>query len=213
MLTPEMIAAEFGPKWCEPALFNSHPHALRFELGIGEHPIDRFLSAHERALAVIQDAFRGARELHLAVQIFPESEIPGMRLLLQCFRDLRECGLPLPLRDAIRTSQASYDDELWHCIMVMPLQATDLSRVLWAALGHDYANIEPRPRLSAYFHVLSQDLGLLVRPYDDRGMDMIGPNTARLAEVYARHHSWLLSYDLDAMEQSFGRPGSMHGGR
>ena len=121
-------------------------------------------------------------------------------------------GLPLPLREAIETSQASYDDEQWRCIMVMPLQESDMSRALWAALGHDYPSIEPRLELSAYVYILSQDLGILAHPYDDRGMDIIGRNKARLTEIYARHRSWLLSYDLDAMDKSFGGPSSMHGG-
>ena len=47
MLTPEMIEKEFGSVWCEQGLFYSHPQSLRFELGVGEHPIERFLSAHQ----------------------------------------------------------------------------------------------------------------------------------------------------------------------
>lgn len=210
MLTPEMIANKFGPKWCERALFYTYPHALRFELSTGGHRIDKFLFAHKRALAVVQEAFSDVDDLHLAVQIFMnESESPGVVSLLQCFRGLRDCGLPLPHRDAIETSQAPYDDAVWYSVMVMPLRQNDLARALWPPMGHDHM-IEPR--LSAKVYILSPELGILVHPFDDRGMDIIGPNRAKLTEIYDRHRSWLLSYDLEAMDKSFGKLGSANGG-
>ena len=189
MLTPDEIDREFGPKWCESALSYSYPRALLFELGTGCHPIERFLSAHKRASAVLQDAFRGASDLHVAVQIYLESEAPGVAALLSAFRQIQDCGLPIPMRETIRTSQSSYDNEKWYCISVMPLQERDVPRALWAALGHDF-RIEPRLEASVY--LMSRDKGILAHPYDDRGMDLIGPNTTRLKEIYNAHRAWLL---------------------
>lgn len=203
MLTPEKIEHEFGSKWCERALFYSYPNALRFELGTGEHPIDRFLSAHKRALDVVQEVFSDVDDIRVAVQVFAESESPGVISLLQCFRGLRDCGLPLPHRDAIKTSQSSYDEESRYCVMVMPIRQADLARALWPPLGHDF-RIEPR--LSACVYILSKELGILVHPYDDRGMDIIGPNKSKLSEVYDRYRSWLLAHDLDVMDRSFANP-------
>ena len=204
MLTPEQIANEFGPAWCEPAHFYAYEKALRFELAIGNHPIDRVLSAHQRASTVLQDAFRDVRELHVAFVIFFESERPDVRSLLSTFRELRECGLPQPVRGAMETSLVPGENDVWQCKMVAPLRQTELSRALWAAVVSDYYSV--KPRISADVYLLSRDIGILAHPYDDRGMDLIGPNTARLKQIDDAYRPWLLDDNLDAMDQSFGRP-------
>ncbi len=203
-----MIAKQFGAEWCESVLFHSYPQALRFELSAGGHRIDQFLVAHKRALAVVQDSFRDVDDLHLAVKIFIESKTPGVVSLLECFRGLRDCGLPLPHRDTIRTSQSSYDEEVWYSVMVMRLRQSELARALWPPLGLDHMT---EPLLVACIYILSPKLGILVHPYDDRGMDIIGPNKSKLKEIYSRHRSWLLPHNLDAMDRSFGKTDSTDG--
>ena len=65
--------------------------------------------------------------------------------------------------------------------------------------------------LEADIYLLSPEIGILAHPYDDRGMDLIGPNTTRLKEIFDTYYSWLLSYDLDAMNQSYGSPDVING--
>lgn len=50
---------------------------------------------------------------------------------------------------------------------------------------------------------LNLNKGIVVHPYDDRGMDVIILNTSALARMYERHHELLLDYDIDAMQQTF----------
>jgi hypothetical protein len=44
----------------------------------------------------------------------------------------------------------------------------------------------------------------MVFPYDDRGMDVVGPNRSLLAGLYSKHHRYLLGHDLPAMKATFG---------
>ncbi|MFC6616356.1 DUF3885 domain-containing protein [Deinococcus radiophilus] len=38
------------------------------------------------------------------------------------------------------------------------------------------------------------DLGILACPYDSRGMDLLGPNTERLGQLYTQFDAWLLDH-------------------
>jgi Domain of unknown function (DUF3885) len=203
-----MIANEFGSAWCGPGPFYAYSKALRFELAVGETRLERFLSAHDRSLTVLRNVFRGAQDLHLATEIYIYSEKPSVPSLLRAFRALRDCDLPQPVRGAIATSAVTDEDDMWQCIMVSPLRHAELPRALWAAVGHDLG-IEPR--LSARVYIMSRDTGVLAHPYDDRGMDLIGPNTTKLKEIYDRYRSWLLDYDLDVMDKAFGASESGEG--
>ena len=42
-----------------------------------------------------------------------------------------------------------------------------------------------------------------MHPYDDRGMDVIGPNHALLADLYHRFNERLLDYDRARMDGFF----------
>ena len=42
-------------------------------------------------------------------------------------------------------------------------------------------------------------------PYDDRGMDVVGPNFQLLLALYQKHHSYLLQYDIEAMDATFAQ--------
>ena len=47
------------------------------------------------------------------------------------------------------------------------------------------------------------DLGILACPYDSRGMDLLGPNTERLGQLYTQFDAWLLDYDRPRMAEMF----------
>ena len=64
--------------------------------------------------------------------------------------------------------------------------------------------IQPNPGCDVYLFNLQKKV--VVFPYDDRGMDVVGPNRELLAVLYKRHQSYLLDYDRHAMEISFNSP-------
>nr|WP_259641718.1 DUF3885 domain-containing protein [Pseudomonas salomonii] len=43
----------------------------------------------------------------------------------------------------------------------------------------------------------------MIFPYDDRGMDVVGPNTDLLLQLYRHHHAYLLDYDRPVMDITF----------
>lgn len=46
----------------------------------------------------------------------------------------------------------------------------------------------------------------MVFPYDDRGMDVAGPNKDLLSQLYHQHNIYLLDYDRCAMDNTFAAP-------
>ena len=44
---------------------------------------------------------------------------------------------------------------------------------------------------------------VVVHPYDDRGMDVIGPDRDSLMPLYERLNGWLLDHDRNAMDAKF----------
>nr|WP_279564018.1 DUF3885 domain-containing protein [Pseudomonas koreensis] len=46
----------------------------------------------------------------------------------------------------------------------------------------------------------------MVFPYDDRGMDVVGPNKNLLLQLYRLHHTYLLDYDRHTMDTTFSGP-------
>lgn len=82
---------------------------------------------------------------------------------------------------------------------VVPREA--LHRLLWGALAKD---LGIRPSLGGDLYVADPARGVLVHPYDDRGMDVIGPSHALLAELYERVGDCLLEYDRARMDAFFG---------
>jgi hypothetical protein len=70
-------------------------------------------------------------------------------------------------------------------------------------LAKDFGAIQPRANCAVYLFNLPKRV--MVFPYDDRGMDVVGANTELLLQLYQRHHAWLLDHDRAAMEATFGR--------
>ncbi|OQS46146.1 hypothetical protein B0T49_06490 [Chromobacterium violaceum] len=57
-------------------------------------------------------------------------------------------------------------------------------------------------RGSIYIYSLTD--GVLAHPYDDRGMDIIG-DFAILSALYRKYSVFLLRYDREVMDASFGK--------
>ncbi len=210
-LSPPDISAKFGTLWCEGALYYNHPSSLRFELSIpsGVGKIAMFLSAHERAMRVLRFAFADASDLHLAVQIWHDAISPGFIELRNVSRSLQKCELPGPVREGMHTWLKLNETDYWQTIMVMPLPLEHLNRAIWAAVAHD---LGIRPRIEACIYLLSMELGILAHPYDDRGMDIIGPNKDRLKRIYEAHRDMLLTHNIEEMDAAFGSEGAQAAG-
>lgn len=71
-------------------------------------------------------------------------------------------------------------------------------------MARDFSAIQPKPNCILYLFNLKKHV--MVFPYDDRGMDVVGPNKNLLLQLYRLHHTYLLDYDRHTMDTTFSGP-------
>lgn len=204
-LDPTKLDAMFGPLWSSPGVFYKYDAALRFELGIGSHSIDRMLSAFLRANTIATDLLGNADDLHLtAVRL---ADLGGLDAethhRISC--GLRDCGLP-PMTEAVTRLRSLPDshslksdrDVLWE--MVVPISREQMYRSLWSNVVCDFGIA---PSVDLRFSIVSESRGLLLCAYDDRGMDIVGTSVEVLLPVFQKYTDWLLDYDMESMRKVF----------
>ncbi len=202
---PERLYGVFGENAFEGGLFYVNEPALRFELSRGGSRVEQFTQAYDRAREIAGHVFRGSASL-VVVLAWP-GEGPPVRHM-DVFRSLRACGVRMgrPRSCWTREYEADGDDPTERRTLVaFRADASALDGLLWGALGVD---LGIRPRLLARVYLADPERGLLLYPYDDRGMDVIGPDRERLRELFARFHDYLLAYDLARMEGFFAPGGA-----
>ena len=185
------------------ALFYNFPGGLRFELSEGGSPLDQVLTALHKATAICQDIFGDKDPLLVHLQKFAPSSRVQWR---DTVRELRIAGVVVPIDREIWLEKGAEDDadddEYWiNC--VFEVSASKLQNLLWCALSFDFASIRPNPHCLVY--LAHPEKGIIVHPYDDRGMDIICQKTSALQELYEKHYGWLLRHDIEAMQQTFAR--------
>jgi hypothetical protein len=179
-------------------LFYSWRGGLRFALSEGDSPVDQFLTAHRKALEICEDIFAGADRITVCLRAYYTEE--DRSYYRQILRELSGTGIKIPRERSVWRESLS-DDEADNFLCVsFQAPSSWLPRLLWCALSSDLG-IHPRPRCSVYLFNL--DRKLLAFPYDDRGMDVVGPNFGPLLELYRRHSNWLLNYDREEMRSTF----------
>jgi hypothetical protein len=186
-------------------LFYTYGAGLRFELSEGGSAIDQFLLAIRKARKICEDIFDPERPLIACLRVFGQDSRFAHRPVL---RELSAAGIrisrnrcvwaePIPLEDQVDEDVEGH----WvHVAFEAPSEL--LQRLLWCAVASDFGSIRPRPFCDVYLFELTK--GAVVFPYDDRGMDVVGPNHALLAKLYRRHSRYLLEYDRASMEETFG---------
>jgi hypothetical protein len=185
-------------------LFYSYSGGLRFEMSEGGHYLNQFITAHRKGSEVCAYVFSGATHITVCVKIY------GRKSLLSCYaalKSLRDSGLyPSSEKEHWTSSDEEwlgdedYTDSLWHYI-AFHLPPEYLVNALWCAFASDFGVINPNPR--AMIYLFNLDNRIMVWPYDDRGMDMVGPNKELLKELYVQFNDYLLDYDRDAMDAVF----------
>lgn len=61
--------------------------------------------------------------------------------------------------------------------------------------------MHPNPGCKIYLTNIED--GVLIHPYDDRGMDIIGPNTRVLESLFETYSDCFLDFDREAMNDTF----------
>ncbi|MFC6591843.1 DUF3885 domain-containing protein [Deinococcus lacus] len=199
-MTPLFSALDttFGPHAFAHALFYAHAPALRFELAGGDTRPAQFLQAIDRARTVLAAAFAGAAEVTAVLEVWGD-ESPAL-LWATAQADLAKLGLEPPAPEH-RAHHAEGDD-LPRNWFAFRLPVAQIPELLWGIFA---ADLGITPALSARLTLAAPELGVLACPYDSRGMDIIGPNAARLSQLYKGFDGWLLDYDRARMGEMFAQ--------
>lgn len=200
------IENKFEGKAFKRPLFYSYKGGLRFELSKGGTYLNQFLTAHRKGMEICENIFSGSEDITICVRVYAEKTLLSK---LSTLRSLREAGL-YPTSDKEHWNE--FDDEwigdedyanaLWHYI-AFKVPHEYLVNALWCALSTDFGSIEPRPMADVYLFNLEKDV--MIFPYDDRGMDVVGPNKELLKEQYNLFGHYLLDYDREVMDAEFSK--------
>jgi hypothetical protein len=185
--------------------FYNHPGGLRFELSEGGSAINQFLSAMRKATLICQDIFPPDQPITVRLQTYDAARNPFQ--MRNALAQLHHAGINIPRQRSLWTTpldphMADFPGLSLHIAFDAPPSL--LPNLLWCAFVADFGAIQPRPPCDVFLHNLPDRI--LVHPYDDRGMDVVGPNHPLLSKLYAKHNPLLLDYDRQAMQATFGPP-------
>ena len=184
------------------ALFYNFPGGLRFELSEGGSPLDQALSALRKAAIVCDDIFSGEERILVHLEAWRPASRFALRTMLS---ELKVAGIPIPKVREVWFDAEGQDEEdgedlrLLCCAFEVPV--SKLQNLIWCAITTDLGSLRPKPRCRVY--LLNLNKSLVVHPYDDRGMDVIGKDKSALSALYNRYGDLLLNYDIEAMRQTF----------
>ncbi len=199
----------FDGKAFERPLFYTYKCGLRMELSEGGYYLDQFLTAHRKALEVCSHIFRQDEDMTVCFKFYGR---PALISFLAKFRQLRDLDLfPFTEKEHwVEPDEREYEWEVeensqewvWH-YLAFNASPELLTNALWLAFTSDFGPIRPRADAMVYLFNLNKEI--LVFPYDDRGMDIVGPNRPLLGELYNRFNHYLLDFDRKEMDASFSQ--------
>lgn len=199
----QRIREIFGEKAFERPIFYTNSGGLRFELSEGGDWLEQFQLAYKKAQEICSNIFDD--EIVVCIRIFGRKSLLSV---LSVLKDLRNIGLyPSVKKEHWKEKNKDYpewvidENEYWHTVaFTLPKDA--LNKLLWCSLACNQG-IKPCPPADYYLFDLKRSIE--VWPYDDRGMDVVGPNQSLLAELYNKFNNYLLDYDRETMDASFQR--------
>ncbi len=185
-------------------LFYSYPGGLRFELSESGSPLDMVWQALAKAQPICNDLFGTTDSLVVCLRQKTKSNPFAHR---KTIRELRHAGIALPPGCTVWLDAVEEDDrfdedvEEWWLTVAFAAPVSLLRNVLWCAFASDFGCIGPHPGCAVYLFDLSR--GVMAFPYDDRGMDVVGPNHEALKTLFIKHRCTLLEHDMAEMLQTF----------
>ncbi len=184
-------------------LFYGIPGGLRFELSESGSAIEQFLMAMDKARVICATIFDSSDSLVVCLRCWAQASPFAYRNTLAA---LRAADIVIPAERMIWIETVPESDwldegvdERWlHLAFHAPVSL--LPNLLWCAFAQDFS-IQPNPHCAVY--LFNFERRVMVLPYDDRGMDVVGPNHAFLASIFRQHRQFLLDYDLPTMLATF----------
>jgi hypothetical protein len=189
--------------------FGAEDVRLRFELG-GEvfdntvQQIPRFLQAHRRASALADALFSGNCMAVVAWGGNPPNASGLSDGVKNGFEALQFTGFGVPCINEWQATLYPDPDDEAH---VWALRSCDLGNgkvardtLLWHAVAHE---MPIYPKASVLTFLLDPSASVMLHVYDDRGMDVIAFDPAKLDGLHSNFSEWLLDYDRERMAKLF----------
>ncbi len=197
------IKNTFDGKAFERPLFYAYKGGLRFELSEGGHYLNQFLTAHRKGSEICDVIFDENSTVSVCIKFYGTNNLLSS---LSLFRAFKEAGIVIP-KAREYWSEYNEDEECfeenqisrWHYV-AFQVPNEMLNILLWCSFATDC--IQPNP--GAMIYLFNFDKQIMVWPYDDRGMDVVGKNHKFLKELYNEFNDYLLDYDRETIDKVFG---------
>lgn len=178
----------------------------------GGNFLNQFLTAHRKGMEVCNKIFDNDQTITVCLKI------SGNRSLVSCLSTIRSLkNFEIYSRDFVKEHWAERDDDwvdgwndkqvdeseesfMWH-YLVLEVPSSSLLNLLWCAFSSDFGYIEPASPAALYLFEFQKQIAVL--PYDDRGMDVVGPNRVFLKALYESCKTYLLDYDREEMDKYY----------
>ena len=195
----EQAFDKFGKQSFQHAIFYSNQKCLRFELSEGREEdsyVHMFTSALHKSTQIIETIFENKEEVSICLAFPGDSYLSNFSV----FNQIKHLQINIP-KVNFKLKEWVEDDEWNRNYLFFKLDKLELHKLIFGKLG---AELGIKPSFWFDLYIYDIDLGVLVNPYDDRGMDVVGTNEFMIKRLYKQYHSWLLNYDISTMREWFG---------
>ena len=191
----------FGKESFQNGIFYRQENCIR--LGLSDDGVESksyikmFTVALERATRIIELAFEKSEKVSICYAFPGDSMISN----LSSFRDLKSMGLSIPNDYGIFREWVE-DDEWNRNYLFFQINKSELHKCIFGVLGAELG-IEPSCGFDLYLY--DEQAGILVNPYDDRGLDIVGLTKEPIKRIYDAFPECHLKYDyiIHKMEACF----------
>ncbi len=187
-------------------LFYNYRGGLKFELSEGETVLEAFLLAMQKATEICSSIFSNFEPMTVCLRVHTFSNRFYHRVKLA---NLKAAGIIVPKHREIWLEPISKEGRFeesepeWWLNVAFEVSPRLIQNFLWCALAQDFGFIRPKADCLVYLFNLKSEL--MVWAYDDRGMDVVGPNKIALEKLYDKHSSYLLDHDRAVMDATFAK--------
>ena len=201
----------------EQPLFYNNTFGLRFEIGPAELDIwidfdkgilnkEYFNIAFARAISIFESVVAPNDDISIAYQIFSDgrNKIRKGNFILKQISDIKNRNVRFTKHREI------YPEDLYSkCMCLRRVTVTNLKvkdvfsrNILLALINTDFSSLR-QPSVHGECYFINHTKGLVLLPYDDRGMDVVALKKEALQNLYKSHNEWILARNREQIDRVF----------
>ena len=202
MSLKDLVIERFGNKAfsMRPTFYNNEG-TLRFELGAGDDSLSYKVTALHRFNTLLDDLGFKHHPIGIAAYCYTydsseDDEVaPLHQQLLPFARELSTWGDAKFCKSEYLRLPNDGNGFITYHFSEKTIDQGLLSSWMMRHLMRDFGGSHT-PLLMLF----NLDLGIMINPYDERGVDIFGPNRELLKMLYNKRNDWLLDYDRKRMD-------------